>query len=213
MNRIPTLRWTLGGPYVSRPAIAHRVRAEGRWSRLQNLAAIGAFLIALALFLPWHFGRVQGTSMTPTLQPGSLFLYARGNVRPDQLHPGDIIVLKRAGELWIKRVYARAGDSVLFWHENDGTTIRQVPIAPVDLPRYERLANWIRHHGDMQVQVVRQQIPPGHVFVLGDDFLSSVDSRTLGPIPASQIVGRVLPLPGQRLEKQPEPKGKIALLL
>ena len=213
MNRIPTLRWALGGPYQLSLPRTWEARSEGRSSRVKYLVVLGATLIALAWLLPWHLGRVRGSSMTPTLQPGSFFLYERGQLRPDQLRRGDIIVLRHAGELWIKRVYARAGDSILLWHENDGTTVRRVPIHEADLARYERLAAWIRRRGSTQAQVVRQQIPAGHVFVLGDDWLSSIDSRTLGPISAAQIAGRVIPLPGQHLEKRPEPDGKIALIL
>jgi len=43
-------------------------------------------------------------------------------------------------------------------------------------------------------QVVRLRVPPGHVFVVGDNAPSSIDSRYFGPLPESCIVGRVRPL-------------------
>lgn len=211
MFQFSTLRSTPSGSLASRIP-ANAAPNASRRSPLKTLIAAGAGLIGLALLLPWHLGRVQGHSMTPTFQPGSLFLYERGNLRPEQLQPGDIVVLRHAGELWIKRVYARAGDPVHFWHEHDGTMDHHIPIEAADLPRYERLAGWIRRHGSTRVELIQQRIPSDHVFVLGDG-PTSVDSRTLGPIPTSQIVGRVLPLPGQNLEKQPESVARFALAL
>jgi signal peptidase I len=34
-------------------------------------------------------------------------------------------------------------------------------------------------------------VPAGSVFVLGDDRANSVDSRTFGPVPLSELVGFV----------------------
>jgi signal peptidase I len=35
-------------------------------------------------------------------------------------------------------------------------------------------------------------VPAGQVFVLGDNRSDSIDSRTFGPVPADDIVGRVV---------------------
>jgi signal peptidase I len=42
------------------------------------------------------------------------------------------------------------------------------------------------------MSVTRQVVPVGHVFVLGDNLASSVDSRRFGVIPTSAVKGRVL---------------------
>jgi type IV secretory pathway protease TraF len=44
-----------------------------------------------------------------------------------------------------------------------------------------------------------ERIPPGSVYLLGDNAGSSLDSRTFGPVPAGEVVGRVvLMLPAAR---------------
>ena len=44
-------------------------------------------------------------------------------------------------------------------------------------------------------------VPPGEVYLLGDNRFDSIDSRNFGTVPADAVVGRVvgrlLPLPGR----------------
>lgn len=58
-------------------------------------------------------------------------------------------------------------------------------------------------HGDVvAVDDARVVVPPGHVYVLGDDRARSTDSRTFGPVPLDLVVGRAVAVPGVRRRSQ-----------
>ncbi len=82
------------------------------------------------------------------------------------INKGDIIVIKgeKPGEYLVKRVYALEGDSVDFSNQ------------PKD---------WDFTKGKFVV-------PEGHVYVLGDNAAVSEDSRSFGPVPNGQILGKVI---------------------
>ena len=46
------------------------------------------------------------------------------------------------------------------------------------------------HHQQPQGHMV--EIPPGHVWLEGDNALNSTDSRYYGPVPSSLVKGRVI---------------------
>ena len=53
---------------------------------------------------------------------------------------------------------------------------------------YARVANCLQGSCDLPKEIV---VPPGDVFVMGDNRAASDDSRAFGPVPAGWLVGRV----------------------
>jgi signal peptidase I len=176
------------------------VRFSARRSprRLGLLLTAGALLAGVASCLPWRIGIVTGASMTPTLQPGQLFLYQRTAPGAMQLQPGEIVVVRHNGETWVKRVFATGGHRFWTWTESQGEDRYHYPIERASRERFTRLAQADRARFASDAQVVRLTIPQGRLFVVGDS-ATSVDSRTLGPVNEEEVLGRLIPLPGQRL--------------
>ena len=46
--------------------------------------------------------------------------------------------------------------------------------------------------GEQTPLVETQVVPPGHIFVLGDNREESYDSRTAGPVPIDNVIAIVL---------------------
>jgi len=123
--------------------------------------------------------RVYGQSMEPSLHSDQRLVVEKLSYNFHEPRRGDIVVLKvsQAGSgLLIKRVIGLPGEKV----ETKGgkVYINEQPLEePYISPQPQR---------DMGAIVV----PPGHVFVLGDNRGFSNDSRSFGPVPLENIVGR-----------------------
>lgn len=117
---------------------------------------------------------VSEHSMAPTLAPGDYLLTSRVM---DRLMAGDIVVYEhpaQAGFWLVKRVVGLPGDEISV--HNNRLSRNQTRFD--DLPTPGR-GRW--------------NVPPGTVFVAGDNrTASSSDSRAIGPIPVGQIEGRVV---------------------
>ncbi|MDT7548170.1 MAG: signal peptidase [Nocardioidaceae bacterium] len=126
--------------------------------------------------------RVSSTSMRPTLMSGDHVLVDK--VGPRSHHPqrNDIIAftIPGTGQLLIKRVAGVAGDVVGI---EDGVLV--VNRKPVHEPYVNAAEMDSVYFGPVVV-------PPGRVFVLGDNRANSIDSRRFGPVALSAVTGRVL---------------------
>jgi signal peptidase I len=135
--------------------------------------------------------------MSPTLWPRELLAYDTSYFARHRIAVGDVVLFKRQGEVWVKRVFALPGST--FWAFKDYINGREWlrPIDPYVLSRFRALARSIRREG-RYAEVVQHLVRPGCVFVLGDSS-TGVDSRSIGEIPVIQILGRVVELPWQDL--------------
>lgn len=157
-----------------------------------------AIALLLAVFLRGCVAqgfKVPSGSMLPTLQVGDHILVSRWPYgiplpvgggwlwRGAGPRPGDVIVLERAaepGSHYVKRVAAVAGEIV---EMVDGALV-------VDGHRRDLAAAVLPARAAANFRPRR--VPPGHVFVLGDNRDQSIDSREWGPVDGSGIKGRVL---------------------
>ena len=177
-------------PHCGRHPDGDPARRTGRLRGALHTASYTAVVLALLLvsgLLPFQTIRVPSASMTPTVAPGDHLLLDKR--RPTEVAVGDVVVLHDPldpGDLLVKRVIAVGGDSVGF---EDGVLVRNG--RPVTSPT-RRLPRRVYYGPDV--------VPPGMLYVLGDNRVDSVDSRQFGPVPLAAVVGRVdarlFPVPG-----------------
>jgi len=152
--------------------------------------SIGAAAIGLAWWCPFRIGVVVGDSMLPTLKPGQPLLLDRRHDEAHCLAKGDIIVFKQDGCPCVKRVAARPGDGLwLFDYQDEaGRPAYTMVVYSNELARARRLAARYPRYCKLQ----RISIPEGRLYVVGDAWNASVDSRSFGLLRMDQIVARVV---------------------
>jgi signal peptidase I len=190
--------WT----YIMLDAIlrAHRMREyphEGyhRWTTYA-----GAFVVACIVFagpciyalhaktsgqLLWL--NAVNTSMEPTLRLGEYFLADATYYRSRDPSRGEVAVYthpKQPQLHYIKRIVAVSGDRIELKGGRAIVNGMAIPEPYVDVgPPEGRFAD-----------MPERRVPPGHVYVLGDNRAHSVDSRDTvahGPVPVTNLIGRV----------------------
>ena len=137
--------------------------------------------------------KVQQQSMEHTLEPDQYVLVDKLTPRFDTYKRGDIVVftppedwVQEDGTPFIKRVIGVGGDTVEIRDGHvfiNGTEIDEEYVfaeEPGDPPQPTTVP------GDEH----RWVIPTDELFLLGDHRAASADSRTFGPVPAVQVIGR-----------------------
>ena len=150
-------------------------------------------------------------SMLPNIRHGDRILVDKRAYRHAPVECGDIVVFynpNQRQQRWVKRVVALPGDVVemkqglLFVN---GEELPRVAVADADqnggkifeekqgATAYRILTTTNAPEANPAPQdYPKTTIPPGHCFVLGDNRRQSKDSRQVGPIPLSDIVGRAV---------------------
>lgn len=144
-----------------------------------GLLTVAAVVVLLATFL-FPTLRIYGTSMAPTLNEGEVVV----SVKTPDYNAGDIVAFYYNNKILVKRVICGPGD----WLDmsEDGTVY--VNKQKVDEPYVSE-----RGRGTCDIELP-YQVPDGEWFVMGDQRLSSIDSRTMqiGCVAQDRMVGHVL---------------------
>lgn len=189
----------------------------GWWSRWYGIVVIlaGLFLIASAerdlsreVYRSFY---AAGESSLPTLLVNDRFLV---DLRHHALHRGELIVVRRNNEDWIKRIIGLPGDRVALRGGVpviNGVAATRHRVGTMAIPRQsqavrftETLPGATRSYEVLDSGATAQDdipevvVPAGHLFLLGDNRDNSEDSRFptviggLGMVPESDVVGRPL---------------------
>ncbi|MCM3078860.1 signal peptidase I [Brevibacillus invocatus] len=172
---------------MSEEVTSSRAKKNESWEWIKALviAILLALLIRTFLFAPFI---VQGASMETTLHNNEKLVVNKAIYLIQDPKPGEIIVF-HADETrdYIKRVIAVAGDRV---EVKDDQLLVNGKI--VEEPYLERKEERAKEQGELRFthDFPPVEVPEGHLFVMGDNRLNSEDSRVIGPIATSTVVGR-----------------------
>jgi signal peptidase I len=151
--------------------------------RVLLIALVVALVVRVAIAEPRY---IPSNSMDPTLHIGDRLLVDKISYRWQSPHRGDIVVFNPPSQLvklgytrdqaFIKRIIGEPGDQV------------QVQGGQVILNGQPLPETYIAEAPQYQMPAVN--IPPGYVFVLGDNRNDSNDSHVWGPLPQQNIIGK-----------------------
>jgi signal peptidase I len=130
-------------------------------------AALGAIYAQ-----PYRMMMVVGSSMAPTYQPGSLQLTEP--VSPNKLAKGMVVLIDMKGGTIVKRIAFMPGDKIMQM-KTGATWFDMIYVHPTTKESL-RKSTWRNY-----------VVPPGYVYVLGDNQPVSQDSKTFGCVPMSEI--------------------------
>lgn len=147
-----------------------------------DTGAVASFIVLLLISYVFQLSVVEGNSMLPSLEHSEFTIVNKLIYRLHRPEPGDIIVFRswdEEGRDYIKRVIALPGETVVLKRGQvivKGLTLNEpYKLRPLDPPL----------RGPYKVTV-----PKGHLFVMGDNRENSTDSRTEGPVPMENILGK-----------------------
>jgi signal peptidase I len=168
-----------------RRALTHGWPRALGWLLLAVLLGGAVGIVARAVGV--HPVRITSGSMSPTIQVGDWIvtrdLDEEGRRALDR---GDIVLFRyplgTTGRA-VKRVVALEGDRVAI--SPHSTTVNGHVIPTAGAPSADAARTSV------------ETIPPDHVFLLGDNQAGSIDSRSFGPVPTTEIVARELLIIGK----------------
>lgn len=147
---------------------------------------------------PTQLGVIWGHSMEPTLHHGQIYTLDRAYYRLHRVERGEVVVFRRGGRTFIKRVVAAPGDEMYVLRSTGQVQDELVYDFQMPYLRAVRYGPW-QHRN----KLCRLRVPAGFCYVVGDNLEDSEDSRCFGLIATASIIGRPRDkiAPSQRLRE------------
>lgn len=157
------------------------------WAKAIIIAVIVVGGIRFFLFEPVL---VDGQSMMPTLEDGERIIVNKIGYSLGEPERFDIVVFRASEEEdYVKRIIGLPGDHIAY--ENDGLFINgEAQEEPyLSALKEEQSVGNLTLDFTLEELLAIEEIPEGHVFVLGDNRENSTDSRIIGLVPVEEIKG------------------------
>jgi len=140
----------------------------------------------------FDFYRIPSNSMLPTLIPGDYIIVSNVAYPDREPNRNDIIIFNRISaedsnkkHPFIKRVLAANGDVVKI---REGTVFVNNKAVKEDYVKQDSLET------DYSQNMKEKTVPPGMLFVLGDNRDNSADSRIFGFVSVDSVIGKAITL-------------------
>lgn len=156
------------------------------WEILKIVIVALLIVVPIRYFLFQPFF-VRGQSMEPTFENGDYLIIDEISYRFRDPQRGEVVVFKypqNPSQRYIKRIVGLPGETVDI---EDGKVIIFNWGGSQVLDESAYLPASCQTPGDVRVSLAEDEY-----FVLGDNRVSSADSRRWGPLPEENIIGRVL---------------------
>jgi signal peptidase I len=177
----------------------HEESSDNFFTELLKFVALAALIVfPIRLFVAQPF-IVSGASMQPTFQHGEYIIVDELSYRMSAPQRGDVIIFRyprNPKEFFIKRIIGLPGEQVAL----SGNVIT---ITKTDGTKESILEPYISNHGNGSNTTY--SLKTEEYFVMGDNRPESSDSRTWGPLPRGNIIGRafIRLLPLQHISLMP----------
>lgn len=156
-----------------------------------KLIVIIAILIVCVRNFTYSAVTIDGASMMPTYEDGDRVIINKLGKHFSDFERFHVIVFEATVEKkYIKRIIGLPGDSIAY--KNDVLYVNGEPYPEPFLDAYKHAieaGKKLTPDFTLQSATGYTQVPPGHVFVLGDNRRNSADSRHIGFVPIDKIVG------------------------
>lgn len=160
------------------------------WVKAFGIAIVIAIVIRSFIFTNYV---VEGESMMPTLQNGNRLIVNKIEYDVSKPQRFDIVIFHATPtEDYVKRVIGLPGDTIQY--KNDVLYVNGQPKKEPYLNKYKSQlpkGELLTPNFTLKKITGKTKVPPGDIFVMGDNRRHSTDSRVFGFVKESKIVGKV----------------------
>lgn len=153
------------------------IASQETWALIRRIVLL-ALILALVLTQVFLIAQVEGQGMFPAVKDGDLAVVFR---LQDRYMRSDVIAYQHEGERHFGRIVATAGSEVTIDGAGNLLVNGQLQSGEILFPTQSR-----------DGEVFSMTVPQGCVFVLGDYRTNTLDSRDFGPIPLTEVEGKLI---------------------